>query len=48
VVHCQSGARSLVAIGALRAHGFRDVRHLAGDLETWTADGRPTRETRNP
>lgn len=43
VVHCQSGARALVAMGALRAHGFTDVRHLVGDMAEWVRDGRPTR-----
>lgn len=41
VVHCESGVRAMVAIGALEAIGFEDVRHLAGDLVAWRREGRP-------
>lgn len=41
VVHCQSGARARVAIGLLKAHGFRDVLHLDGDFAGWKSAGRP-------
>jgi hydroxyacylglutathione hydrolase len=41
VVHCQSGARAGVAASLLRARGFTDVRHLAGDWAGWSAEGRP-------
>lgn len=41
VVHCQTGARAMVAVAALQAHGFPDVRHLAGDYAHWTARHRP-------
>ena len=40
VVHCQSGARAAVAISLLRARGFGDVRHLAGDWAEWSRAGR--------
>ncbi len=40
VVHCQSGARAGVAISLLKARGFRDVRHLAGDWAEWSRAGR--------
>lgn len=40
-VHCQSGARAIVAISLLRARGFDDVVHIAGDYAGWTAAGRP-------
>lgn len=40
VVHCQTGARSAVAVSVLRAHGFRNVSHLAGDFAEWQASGR--------
>ena len=40
-VHCQSGARAGVAISLLRARGFDDVVHLAGDYAGWQAAGRP-------
>jgi hydroxyacylglutathione hydrolase len=41
VIHCQSGARAGVAAGLLAAHGFDDVRHLAGDYAGWIKAGRP-------
>jgi hydroxyacylglutathione hydrolase len=41
VVHCLSGARAVVAISVLHAHGFADVRQLAGDFAGWRAGGRP-------
>jgi hydroxyacylglutathione hydrolase len=41
VVHCLSGARASVAIGLLQANGFGDVRHLTGDFNEWSAQGRP-------
>ena len=40
VVHCQTGARSVVAASLLKARGF-DVAHLAGDYAAWAAAGRP-------
>ncbi|SOD01816.1 hydroxyacylglutathione hydrolase [bacterium JGI 053] len=40
-VHCQSGARAGVAISLLRARGFDDVVHVAGDYAGWQAAGRP-------
>jgi hydroxyacylglutathione hydrolase len=40
-VHCQSGARAGVAISLLRARGFDDVVHLAGDYAGWQSAGRP-------
>ena len=40
VVHCQSGARAGVAISLLKARGFQDVRHLAGDWAEWSRAGR--------
>ena len=40
-VHCQSGARAGVAISLLRARGFDDVTHIAGDYAGWQAAGRP-------
>jgi hydroxyacylglutathione hydrolase len=41
VVHCQSGARAGVAASLLKARGFTDVRHLAGDWAGWSGEGRP-------
>ncbi|HLL82154.1 MAG TPA: MBL fold metallo-hydrolase [Longimicrobium sp.] len=40
LVHCQSGARAGVAISLLKARGFGDVRHLAGDWAEWSRAGR--------
>jgi hydroxyacylglutathione hydrolase len=40
VVHCQSGARAVVAAGLLQARGF-SVSHLVGDFAGWSVDGRP-------
>ncbi len=37
VVYCQTGPRSAVAAGALRALGFENVRELVGSFEAWTA-----------
>jgi hydroxyacylglutathione hydrolase len=39
-VHCQSGARAMVALSLLEARGF-DAVHLAGDFAGWKAAGRP-------
>ncbi len=46
VVYCQTGARSAVAVGALRALGFGDVRDLTGSYDGYAAtvlarDARP-------
>ncbi|MFN2323192.1 MAG: rhodanese-like domain-containing protein [Trueperaceae bacterium] len=46
VVYCQTGARSAVAAGALRALGFQDVRELTGSYDGYAAtvrakDARP-------
>jgi len=46
-VHCQSGARAGVAISLLKARGFGDVVHLAGDFAGWSREGRPV-ETGTP
>lgn len=35
VVHCQSGMRSPAAASLLRAHGFGNVRELAGGYPNW-------------
>lgn len=40
-VHCQTGARTLVAMSLLRARGFDDLVHLTGDFAGWQAAGRP-------
>jgi hydroxyacylglutathione hydrolase len=40
VVYCQTGPRSAVAAGALRALGFANVRELIGSYEAWAASAR--------
>ena len=35
VLYCRSGARSAACLAALRAAGFRDVRHLGGGVLAW-------------
>ncbi len=45
VVHCQTGARAVVAAAVLRAKGWDDVRELEGSYEGWLAAGNePQRE----
>ncbi|NIQ56081.1 MAG: MBL fold metallo-hydrolase, partial [Gammaproteobacteria bacterium] len=41
VVHCQSGARSLIAASLLRARGFTNVINLKGGYGHWQACGNP-------
>jgi len=41
VTQCQSGSRSAIAASVLLAHGFSDVRNLAGGIKGWIASGRP-------
>ncbi len=40
VVYCQTGPRSAVAAGVLRALGFDDVRELSGSYEAWLSTPR--------
>jgi rhodanese-related sulfurtransferase len=42
VVYCASGGRSALAALTLRDLGYEDVAHLAGGIQAWVADGRPT------
>jgi hydroxyacylglutathione hydrolase len=42
VVHCQSGARSAIAVSLLRARGIRNVSNLAGGYAAWVSAGLPT------
>jgi len=41
VVYCESGGRASVAASVLQGAGYRDIRHLAGDMRAWRADGLP-------
>jgi rhodanese-related sulfurtransferase len=38
VVHCHHGVRSLRVTNALRAHGFTNVRSMAGGIDLWSID----------
>jgi rhodanese-related sulfurtransferase len=38
VVYCHHGVRSMRVTGTLRAHGFTDVRSMAGGIDLWSAD----------
>jgi len=37
VVYCRSGRRAGIAEGILASNGFKDLRHLAGDMNGWVA-----------
>jgi len=42
VLYCKTGARSRVAVDALRAAGVNGVSHLAGGIVGWRAEVDPT------
>lgn len=37
VVYCRSGRRAGIAEGILASNGFKDLRHLTGDMNGWVA-----------
>jgi hydroxyacylglutathione hydrolase len=41
VLHCQSGARSVIAASVLAARGFDNIVDLAGGMNAWKAGGYP-------
>jgi hydroxyacylglutathione hydrolase len=41
VLHCQSGARSVIAASVLAARGFNNIVDLAGGMNAWKAGGYP-------
>ncbi|MDQ6738068.1 MAG: MBL fold metallo-hydrolase [Gemmatimonadota bacterium] len=41
VVHCQSGARSAIAVSVLRARGFENVMNLTGGISEWRREQLP-------
>jgi phage shock protein E len=41
VVYCHSGRRAATALQVLAAHGFAHLLHLKGDMQGWSASGRP-------
>jgi rhodanese-related sulfurtransferase len=36
VVYCHHGVRSLMAIGGLRAMGFKKLHNLSGGIDSWS------------
>jgi phage shock protein E len=42
VVYCRSGRRSGLALSVLEQAGFKRLGHLEGDMNAWSAAGRPT------
>lgn len=46
VVYCKSGRRAALALEVLGKHGYTKLRHLDGDMQGWTAAGRPVETTR--
>jgi rhodanese-related sulfurtransferase len=41
VVYCERGPRALKALDILEASGFREVRHLDGDMSGWRSKALP-------
>ncbi len=41
VAICLSGHRSVPAVRLLRAHGWEDIRQLAGGMRAWRREGLP-------
>jgi rhodanese-related sulfurtransferase len=41
VVYCKSGRRAGLALKVLGEHGYTRLAHLSGDMQGWTAAGRP-------
>jgi rhodanese-related sulfurtransferase len=41
VVYCRSGRRSELALSVLEQAGFKRLGHLEGDMNAWSAAGRP-------
>ena len=41
IVHCASGARSVLATDVLQAMGFTNVRSMAGGIGAWKEKGLP-------
>lgn len=46
VTICLTAHRSIPAVRALKAYGFKDVRQLAGGMLAWRRKGLPTRSER--
>lgn len=41
VLYCRSGRRAGLAADVLAANGYKRLLHLDGDMQAWTAQGRP-------
>lgn len=41
VVYCERGGRAAKAASVLAAAGFKNVRHMEGDMSAWRADELP-------
>lgn len=41
LLYCRSGHRSSMALSQMKAHGFTQVRHLAGGFSAWQGAGFP-------
>lgn len=41
VVYCRSGHRAGIALQLLASKGYTKISHLEGDMQGWTAAGRP-------
>ena len=41
VVYCRTGRRTALATEMLAANGYKRISHLEGDMQAWTARGRP-------
>ena len=48
VVHCQSGARSSIAVSLLQTRGFTNAINLAGGFAAWANAGYPVERPRGP
>jgi phage shock protein E len=45
VLYCKSGRRAGIAADVLAQAGFSRLRHLAGDMPGWSAQGLPVEQT---
>ena len=48
VLHCQGGARSVIAASILRAHGMVNVLNMAGGYRAWHGAGLPSTRDASP
>jgi rhodanese-related sulfurtransferase len=44
ILYCAAGSRSALGVVTLHELGYRDVAHLDGGIQAWTAAGRPTND----